>query len=42
MAAPLQVERTPCLADEDIVIFEVSVRKFFLDKAPEARVASGF
>lgn len=39
MAAPLQVERTPCLAEEDIVIFEDSVRKFFQDKAPESRVA---
>ena len=39
MVAPLQVERTPALAEEDIVIFEDSVRRFFQDRAPESRVA---
>ncbi|MFN3859658.1 MAG: acyl-CoA dehydrogenase family protein [Caulobacter sp.] len=39
MAAALQVERTPSLADEDIVIFESAVARFFEDHAPESRVA---
>ena len=39
MPAALQVERTPSLADEDIVIFENAVAKFFEDHAPESRVA---
>jgi len=39
MPAALQVERTPSLADEDIVIFESAVARFFEDHAPESRVA---
>jgi acyl-CoA dehydrogenase len=35
----LQVERLPALAEEDIVIFEDAVGKFFDEYAPEARVA---
>ncbi|MDP2259112.1 MAG: acyl-CoA dehydrogenase family protein [Caulobacter sp.] len=35
----LQVERLPALAEEDIVIFEDAVGKFFDEHAPEARVA---
>ncbi len=39
MPAALQVERTPSLAEEDIVIFEDAVARFFTDHAPESRVA---
>ena len=39
MPAALQVERTPSLADEDIVIFENATARFFEDHAPESRVA---
>ena len=35
----LQVERLPALAEEDIVIFEDAVARFFTDHAPESRVA---
>jgi acyl-CoA dehydrogenase len=35
----LQVERLPALAEEDIVIFEDAVGKFFDEYAPETRVA---
>ncbi len=35
----LNLERTPSLAEEDIVIFEDAVGKFFDEKAPESRVA---
>ena len=38
MPAALQVERTPSLAEEDIVIFEDAVARFFTDHAPESRV----
>jgi acyl-CoA dehydrogenase len=39
MPAALQVERPPSLAEEDIVIFEDAVARFFTDHAPESRVA---
>ncbi|RYF95213.1 MAG: acyl-CoA dehydrogenase [Caulobacteraceae bacterium] len=39
MPAALQVERAPSLAEEDIVIFEDAVARFFTDHAPESRVA---
>jgi acyl-CoA dehydrogenase len=35
----LNLDRTPSLAEEDIVIFEDSVGRFFDEKAPESRVA---
>ena len=35
----LNLERTPSLAEEDIVIFNDSVGRFFDEKAPESRVA---
>ena len=35
----LNLDRTPSLAEEDIVIFEGAVGKFFDDRAPESRVA---
>ncbi|MFZ4605280.1 MAG: acyl-CoA dehydrogenase family protein [Caulobacter sp.] len=35
----LNLDRTPSLADEEIVLFNDSVGRFFDDKAPEARVA---
>jgi acyl-CoA dehydrogenase len=37
MPAALQVERPPSLAEEDIVIFEDAVARFFTDHAPESR-----
>ncbi len=35
----LNLDRTPSLADEEIVIFNDSVGRFFEEKAPESRVA---
>jgi acyl-CoA dehydrogenase len=35
----LNIERVPCMREEDIVIFEDSVGKFFDEHAPETRVA---
>jgi acyl-CoA dehydrogenase len=35
----LNLDRTPSLADEEIVLFNDSVGRFFDDKAPESRVA---
>jgi acyl-CoA dehydrogenase len=40
MPAALQVPRTPSLADEEIVMFEDSVARFFDQHAPESRVAT--
>jgi len=39
MPAALQVPRTPSMADEEIVMFEDSVARFFDQHAPESRVA---
>ena len=39
MPAALQVPRTPSLADEEIVMFEDSVSRFFDQHAPESRTA---
>ena len=39
MANPLNVERPSFLAEEDIVIFEDAIGKFFDDHAPESRTA---